>query len=188
MPAARLAARPVARLVVATLLLAAPFLHAQSNESLQPAEKTAQERPKQEPFLLTISLEASDHGKTTLKQSYTIATSANRSSGGDPSVRDSSRVQVPFGVGTDVESIETGTNIDLNDIKSIGSQLAVSLRIEINDFVIDPGGKLRPVRRTGRYSVNPVLPLGKLINVYSSTDPVSGHKIDIQIEAQPLNK
>jgi hypothetical protein len=149
-----------------------------------------------EPYQITVTLKITDHGKLTTDQTFTLAV-ANHVHGGDfdrPSVRDGDRVPiVTGGEGSNLQFqyVDVGTNIDVQNLLKLGSLLEMTLRIESSTAV--PSGEAShkdlpgdPILRTLRYTLVPIISLGKLTTIYSSGDGVSSQKVEIQLLANPL--
>jgi len=169
-------------LVLAALLLFAPMLQAQGAEKPQTGDG-----PKPElSFLLTLTLKVSDHGKKLTDQTYTLTALTH---GPGPSVRDGDRVPITVstkGNDTEFQYVDTGTNIDITEVKDFGSFISMNIKVEKSAAVPNPANKDEPIVRDTRYSISPAVPLGKTITVYSCTDVLSGHTVEIQLLAQPL--
>jgi hypothetical protein len=178
---------PHIRLTLAALLLAAPLLHAQGADK-PPA---GQDEPR-ESFQFILTLKITDQGKVTTDQTYTL-TAINSTPGSfnfqSPSVRDGDRI--PIAVNTDgdktqIQYIDVGTNIDLRDLRKVGSLLAMHIEIENSAAIPNPEVKSDPIIRNTRYSISPAVPIGKQTSIYSSGDALNGHKVEIQLLAKPL--
>jgi len=169
------------KLILALLLLSTPLLRAQDADKLG-ASQTAQ--PEQA-FLLTLTLKVTDHDKLITDQTYSLAANERHA----PSVRDGDRYPITTetdGGKTQFQYVDVGTNIDIRDLRFLGSSLAMTINVENSSAIPDPVLKGTPIIRNTRYAVSPVVPLGKQITIYSSNDPASGHKVEIQILVQPL--
>jgi len=169
------------RFILAAMLLVSPLLRAQQSP-LPPANEAS----TQESFLVTLTLKTTDHEKKTIDQSYTMAVMTHA---GPSNVRAGDRI--PLVVGMDgtknsMQYIDVGTNIDLVNAKTIGSLFAVDIKVEISAAVPETLSKLDPTIRQAAYSVYPVVPIGKAVTVYSSTDSVTWHKVEIQIQVEPI--
>ena len=171
----------LAALLCAAPLLAAPRLHAQDAEKPQ---HQAIEPSSQESYLLTLTIKISDHGKVTTEQTSTFTANSRSTS---PSSRDGDRIPVVTGSEggkTQIQYIDMGTLIDILDVKKLGSALACNVRIEISAPIPSPTLKDDPIIRGNKFSVSPAIPLNKQVTIYSSSDAVTGRKIEIQLEAQ----
>ena len=193
--------RPIYRLPLLTLslllliLLASPLLQAQTEEAKRPADT-------QESYVLTLTLKITDQAKVTTNQVYTL-TAVNAlhlgnglpsfSDGGkefsSPSVRDGDKVPIVAstdGDKTQIQYIDTGTNIDIENLIKIGPLLAMHIKIENSTALPNPASKDEPIIRQTRYSIGPAVTIGKLSTIYSSTDAVDGHRVEILLLAKPL--
>jgi hypothetical protein len=170
--------RPV---LLGALLLTAPSLHAQGND------KPASILPSTEAVQLTLILKITDGGKLTTDQTYTLTASFPNFL--TPSVRDGDRVPVATEIAGDktaIQYIDTGTNIDVKELKSSGSTISMNIFLENSVAIADPTGKSDPIIRQARYSISPSVPLGKLVTIYSSSDEGKGHKVDIQLRVESV--
>jgi hypothetical protein len=65
----------------------------------------------------------------------------------------------------------------------------LNLRISTKSLANNPteqGSNTHPITRFCQYNINPTLPIGKLVTVYSAVDAVNDSKVDIQVQVQPL--
>lgn len=174
-----------ARLALAALLLAAPLslaplAHAQTTEKAESSES----------YLITLALKISDKGKVISDQTYTLAATTN-SHMTPPAVRDGDRVPITVdseGGKTNIQYIDTGTNIDLREIKQMGELVVLNINMESSLAVPNSALQGDPTIRQTRYTLTPSVRPGKAVTIYSSNDTTTGHKVEIQLTLQPLNK
>ncbi|MGA2167853.1 MAG: hypothetical protein ABSG62_06535 [Terracidiphilus sp.] len=154
----------------------------------QPAQSEPKApKPQPQPYLLTLSVKESNSGKTTLEKSYTLTVIADDTRYHFQNLRDGDRIPYQGDKGQTYEDV--GTNIDASEATRRGETLAVSLRAESSSLVATPNfnpGNLPQISRWNISVVAVLLP-GKPTIVYSATDAISGHKVEIQATAQPLN-
>ena len=173
-------------LILTTLFLAIPSIRAQDKSTT--AEASPQAPP--EPYQLTVTLKITDHGKLTTDQTFTLtaATQVRSSEFPPPSVRDGDRIPVPTDKnGTQYQYVDTGTDIDVDHLRKIGPLLGMQLRIVNNSALPPPATQTAPILRTLRYSLVPVVLLGKPTSIYSSGDGINSQKVEIQLLANPLD-
>jgi hypothetical protein len=174
------------RFLFAVVLLASPLVHAQAGDPAQSPVPQANQPAAPESFLVTLTLKTTDHAKKSTDQSYTMAVMTHA---GSSNVREGDRIPIVTGMDggkSQVQYVDAGTNIDLVNVKRVGTLVAIDVKVEISGVVPETAGKADPTLRQTTYSVNPVVPVGKQITVYSSTDAVSGRKVDIQILVEPI--
>jgi len=188
--------KSILRIALIPLVFASASVgQAQSTETPKPAET-------QESYVLTLTLKITDQAKVTTNQVYTL-TALNAVRDGslssldnrarefsNPSVRDGNRVPIltsKDGDKSEVQYIDIGTNIDIQSVQKVGSLLAMQIKIENSAALPNPEWKEEPLIRQTRYSIAPAVTIGKLSTVYSSTDAVDGHKVEILLLAKPLD-
>jgi hypothetical protein len=189
-----------ARLTLAALLafaLAPSFAAAQGEKATKPEPETqpAQPdskapKPEPQPYLLSISVKESNSAKPIVEKNYTLDVVADDNRYHFQNLRDGDRI--PYQKDKDQAYQDVGTNIDASDATRRGETLAVSLRVTSTSLVathpLGPGS-LPQITQWSQWSTSVVAILlpNKPTVVYSATDAVSGHKVEIQATAQPLN-
>ena len=168
------------------LLLAGTLLYGQSPD----ATKSVDIR---EPYVLTLTLKITDQGKVTTNQTYTLtALTANSNATREFSngnVRDGDKVPVVSGGEgdkTQIQYVDTGTNIDVDSLQKNGSMLVMHITIENSAAIANPNSKEEPIIRQTRYKISPVVVSGTTSTIYSSSDAANGHKVEISLLAKPL--
>lgn len=172
-------------LALTTLFFAATLVHAQDAKA---PDTGPQAQP--EPYQITVTLKITDHGKLTTDQTFTLAaaTQVHSSEFTPPSVRDGDRIPVPTDKnGSQYQYVDTGTDIDVEHLRQIGPLLGMQLKIVNSGALPSPASQTAPIFRTLRYSLVPVVPLGKLATIYSSGDGINSQKVEIQLLANPLS-
>jgi len=184
------------RYLLAALLLVTPLCDAQSSDKSSTSQVSQAQPTAEEPFLITLTLKTSDHGKLTTDQSYTLSVTTDHGAGlspltraGSGNVREGNRIPIVTGSEggkSQVQYVDAGTNIDLSNVKRMNSLVALNVKVEVSGVVPETAGKDDPILRQRVYSINPVLPVGKQVIVYSSTDATTGQKVEIQVLVQPI--
>lgn len=185
------------RFLILTMLFVAATL-VQAQDTAKAPDTGPQVQPEQyQPYQLTLTLKITDHGKLTTDQTFTLAVTNRTVHGSDfdrPSMRDGDRVPITTektGLNTQFQYVDLGTNIDIQNLLKLGSLLGMTLRIE-SSTIVPPaeaphtGVPDQPILRTLKYSLVPIVPLGKLTTIYSSGDGVNSQKVEIQLLANPL--
>ena len=153
--------------------------------SAQPDSKAPKLDPQ--PYLLAISVKESNSGKPILEKNYALTVIADDKTFHFQNLRDGDRIPFQGEKGQSYQDV--GTNIDVSDATRRGEALAVSLRAVSSSLGATPNftpGNLPPISQWNIGVVAVLLP-GKPTVVYSAIDAISGHKVEIQATAQPLN-
>jgi hypothetical protein len=84
--------------------------------------------------------------------------------------------------------IDVGVNIDCRDAREVEGQLALNVAAELSNLA--PGqtvgtGAL-PLLRQNKWSSDVILPLRKPTVIFSSDDPTSTHKMQVELTATPI--
>jgi hypothetical protein len=184
------------RLALAALLAfnLAPCLAFSQGEKAAKSESETQSaqaepkvtKPDPKPYLLTISVKESNSGKPILEKNYSLTVIADDTRYHFQNLRDGDRIPYQGEKGQAYQDI--GTNIDASDVSRRDDALAVSLRLTSNVLVATPNFSPGNLPQISQWSVAVVAVLApnKPTVVYSATDAVSGHKVEIQATAQPL--
>lgn len=182
------------RFILAAILIATPFLHAQGSENkAEPtSEETTAAKPSpalksNEPYKITITFKAMDGGKVTTQRSYVLVATTNENY---PSIRDSSQVPVKAFGGNQYTYEEISTDVDFTGLKKSGDSVYLGLRISTSDFAglnSVAGADVLPIKHRHSYQVSPTLTLGKVATVYSSTDAVNSTSVDVEVLIQPVS-
>ncbi len=95
-----------------------------------------------------------------------------------------------FGTSTQVQQIHVGVNIDCRDMEQVGDQVTLILEAEISSVVENHGDKnpppSTPIIRTNRWQSTVLLPLKQPTVLFSSDDPASKRKMQLQLTVVPL--
>jgi len=184
-----------ARLTLAALLslALAPCLASAQGEKLAKAEaeaaaapaKADAPKPQPQPLLLTITVKESDSGKATIERSYTFTEMADDSRFNQENLRDGDRI--PYMGEKGREYYDVGTNIDIDSVSRRGEAVAFNLRVESSSLAAKTDGVNLPQVSHWRMTVAAVLLPGKPTVVYSATNAMTAHKVEIQATAQLLN-
>jgi hypothetical protein len=184
------------RLTLAALLaltLASGLATAQGDKAAKPESETAATqaepkppKPEPRPYLLAISVKEFNSGKPIVEKSYALNVVADDNRYHYQNLRDGDRIPYQGEKGQAYEDV--GTNIDASDATCRGEALAVSLRVTSTVLVPTPNYTPGNLPQISQWSVGIVAVLlsNKPTIVYSATDGISGHKVEIQATAQPL--
>lgn len=143
------------------------------------AEKTASQ--EEHFYRLDYVLKEVDEGKVLNSRSY----STMISTGHVAEIRTGNKV--PFKAEKGPDYLEVGVNIDARKPRELENQLALEITGEVSN--LPPGetasGNL-PLLRQDRWQADVLLPLRRPVVVFSSDDPGSTHKIQLEITATPV--
>jgi hypothetical protein len=172
-------------------LALAPCLSLAQGEQPEPEAKPAQPqisnpKPSPQPYLIMIAVKESNSGKPILEKNYSLTVIAD-----DPRYNYSENLRdgdhIPYSTGNGHEYHDMHTDIDCNNVYRRGDMVAVGLRVESNSLVANPDGVNLPLETKWSISVIALLLPGKPTVVYSATDALTGHKVEILATAQLLN-
>lgn len=179
------------RITFATLLalaLAPCLAAAQGEEPTKPETVVrplaSQAKPEPQAYSLTVSIKEAESGKAAVEKSYILAFIADTPRANRASVRDGDKI--PYMSDKGQQWADVGTNIDVIEAMRRGESLAIDLRVSSSSLVAKTNGVDLPQMNQWTVDVNAVLPSGKATLVYSTTDAVSGRKIEIVATALAL--
>lgn len=101
------------------------------------------------------------------------------------SIRAGNRIRVP-----NAGDIDVGVNIDTRNAREVASGLAVSVSASVSDLVPNSetnGASSVPALRQMKWSSDVVVPLRKPTTIFSSDDPTSRHKMQLELTATPIS-
>jgi hypothetical protein len=104
---------------------------------------------------------------------------------GNVSIRAGNKLRIP-----EVGNLEVGVNIDTRNAREAPDGLAVSVFASVSDFVPDAetrGTSSVPGVRQIQWSSDVVVPLRKPTTIFSSDDPTSKHKMQLELTATPIS-
>lgn len=183
---ARLTLAVLLSLALAPCIAAAQGDKAKADQEKKPTQSDST-APKPEPqaYLVALSIKESDSGKPTLEKNYNLTVITDDFRNDNEHLRDGDRV--PFVGEKGHEYIDIGTNIDVNHGTRRGEAVVISLGVESTSLAAKSDGINLPQINQWRITVNAVLVPGKPTLIYSATDALTGHKVEIQATAQPLS-
>jgi hypothetical protein len=148
------------------------------------------EKNKDEPqkfYRLEFVVKEVGDGKVINSRSYSTMISTGHS--GDQ-IRVGNKVPVQTGNPSPnaYDYIDVGVNIDCKSAREVEGQLALSVSAEVSNLA--PGqtvanGSL-PLLRQNKWNSDVLLPLRKPIVIFSSDDPTSTHKMQVELTATPI--
>jgi hypothetical protein len=197
---------PTTRLILASLLIAAPMLCAQQAQTRQAQPPDAEvkaaptrsaalsSRPSQplfEPLRLTIIFRKIRHGEPSTQKTYTIAASSRQA---DPQIRDDNRV--PFrkessDVASPPDYLDENTDVDVQNIRKVNDLVSLTLRVSSDGHSLPSGTqrtRANSTLTTHRYTVSPTVPMGKLTTIYSLEDGITNVRVEVLLLVEPLNE
>jgi hypothetical protein len=111
----------------------------------------------------------------------------------DGTVKDSIRAgeRVPFasatGPTTAWQQIEVGVNIDCFDLEQVGDDLSLRVVAEISSVPEGPSTTPAPIVRSNRWDSFVLVPIKHPTILFSSDDPASKRKMQLQLTVAPLH-
>jgi hypothetical protein len=180
------------RIAFLSLVLAPCLAAAQGDGPAKPEPKAqeAQTEPKvatptPQPYLLTLTVTESDLGKPSMEKTYTLIVIADENRTGDESLRDED--DIPFKSEKGQEYKAVGTNMDFSNATRQGETLIVKLSVRNQSLAEKSNGVNLPQDHDWRIHAVAVLHPGKPTVVYSATDAITGHKVEILATAKLLD-
>ena len=183
------------RRIFALLLMIAPMLCAQESATQQAAAPAATAQssahPKRarlsehESFHITILFKRYRDEKRVTDRSYTLLATTGEVM---PAMRDDERYRA--GLSDDKDFLDHNIDVDILGFRRSGDLIYVALRISTKNFALDNtigSAKLPVVADTHQYLVTPTIPIGKLITVYSASQPLNKHKEEVQLLVQTFD-
>ncbi len=171
---------------VLALVLVPSFALAQGDKPARP-ENSADTPPQPTPYTLTLAVKESSSGKSVQEKDYRITIVADDRIHSSQNLRDGDRIPYASKDGQQYENV--GTDIDIQQVASIGNSLAVTIGVDSTSLVATPNfnpGNLPQISQW-RIRVSAVLLPGKPTVVYSATDGISGRKVEIQATVVPFS-
>jgi hypothetical protein len=178
--------------VLLSLALAPCLATAQGDKPAKPEPKApeAQTEPKAatpspQPFLLTLTVTESDSGKPTAEKTYTLTIIADDTHGSNESLRDADNIPYKSEKGQEYQAI--GTNMDFSNATRQGDTLIVMLTVSNKSLAEINNDMNPPQNHEWRIHVAAALHPGKPTVVYSATDAITGHKVEVLATAKLLD-
>jgi hypothetical protein len=169
------------RLTLAALLslALAPCLAMAQGENSTQAPK-----PPSQAYELTVTVKESEAGKALVDKTYTLIVITDDSNGYEH-LRDGDRVSYKNEKG-EILTDNIGTNVDVNHATQQGDKLILELKVSNTSLGAKADSESRPQEHDWIVSIKAVLIPGKPAVVYSTTDTVAAHKVEIQATAKLL--
>ena len=141
-------------------------------------------KPQQTYYQLSFVVKELDGARLVTTRAYTASAGAR----GLVQIRAGEKVPFESGSGipntTQWQQIDVGVGIDCHEIEMMGDQL--SLRVTANvDSVATTEQKNahQPVIRSNRWDARVLVPLNNPTVIFSSDDPFSTHRVELQLKA-----
>ncbi|HZQ54543.1 MAG TPA: hypothetical protein VFB14_20245 [Bryobacteraceae bacterium] len=136
---------------------------------------------------LDFVLKELDGNKVVNSRSYSVMVELEPTFRGPEyeSIRAGNRVRIN-GAG----DIDVGVNIDTRNAREVPSGLAVSVSASVSDLVPNTetaGAASVPALRQMKWSSDVIVPLRKPTTIFSSDDPTSKHKMQLELTATPIS-
>lgn len=179
------------RAILGWMLLAAPLVCAQQAApgrapAAGAARASGQESKTQEmgreSYEITIIFRRYSNGKRVTDRSYTLLATPGEIL---PAMRDDDHFRPSLTDNADY--VDHNIDVDILGLRRRGELMYVALKISTQNFDLDdPQGpaKLPVETATHQYLVTPTIPIGKLVTVYSATQPL--RRQEVQLEVKPF--
>jgi hypothetical protein len=144
----------------------------------KPPQFSAQDTGR-ESFEITIIFRRYANGKRVTDRSYTLLATPGEIL---PAMRDDDRFRPSLTDNTDY--VDHNIDVDILGLRKRGDLMYVALRISTQNFELDdPQGppKLPVATTTHQYLVTPTIPIGKLVTVYSATQPQRSQEVQLEV-------
>lgn len=144
-------------------------------------------KPEPKPYALTLVVKETSSGKAVQEKNYTLTVIADDKAYYSQNLRDGDRI--PYSTKDGQNYQDVGTNIDAQQASRLGDSLVVTIQVDSTSLVATPNfnpGNLPQISQW-RVRLVAVLPTGKPTVIYSATDAISGHKVEITATAQTLS-
>jgi len=152
-----------------------------------PSSGPKEAKPDPQPYTLNVSVKESNGGKLVQEKNYTLTVIADDRLYSRENLRDGERI--PYQRDKDQNYQNVGTNIDTSEASRRGDALVVTFNLNSSAMVATPNyspGNLPEISEWSLHLAAVLLP-GKPTIVYSTTDAIANHKVEIQATATPLN-
>jgi len=174
------------------LALAACLATAQSEKPAKPQSEAQSVSPESKssrlpplPFLLTVKITESDAGKPAAEKTFMVTLIADDIHGTFESLREGDRI--PYTSEKGLEYHTVGANIDFREASRLGESFVVKMTLGNNTLSGKSNDTKLPPDHDWRVSLVGVLAPGKPTVIYSATDAICGHKVEIEATAKLLN-
>jgi hypothetical protein len=137
-------------------------------------------------YHLDFVIKEVDGGKVINSRSYSTMISTGAHAG---SIRTGSKVPYQTGnPGNPHEYLDVGVNIDCRSARELNNQLWLWVTADVSNLAPGqpPAGGSPPLLRQNSWSSDLILPLRKPTVIFSSDDPTSTHKMQVEVTAVPI--
>lgn len=160
--------------------------------ALIPASAFAQSEPGREQvkyYRLDFFVKEVSDTKILNILSYSMLASTSQTSGRPTSIRTGSRVPSPTSPGSSqFQYMEVGVNIDCGVLKEIENQIALHVTAEVSSMPAtgEVPSSLPPILRQVKWSSEVLVPIRKATLLFSSDDPSTKRRLQLELTASPL--
>lgn len=144
------------------------------DESSKPA------KPEAKYFHLDFAVKEVEAGKTLNARNYSMTVWTGP---GLASVRSGSKVPLPT---SKLTYVDIGTNIDCSNVQEVDGQLAFMVTAEVSSTAADASDLQAQVIRQAKWSSPVLVPLKKATVIFSSDDPASKRRMELEVTASPM--
>ncbi len=130
--------------------------------------------------------EIGDDGKVLNTRAYSTMCTTGRS-GRSGSIRTGSRIPIYTGEKHEVQYVDLGVNIDIQNVHPVESQIGMDVTAEVSSVANQtPDASQTPVIRQNRWEAAVLIPLDRPSIIFSSDDLNSKGKIQVELTATPM--
>jgi hypothetical protein len=169
---------------IAFILAASP--HLTKAQTAAPAETTKAAESKAFYEMLFVVREVKDEKVVNTRTYSTIASTYGRGS----SLRAGEKVPYASGEGatTNWQMIDVGVGIDCGNLELVGDRLSLRVAATVDSIApTEDKNARRPVIRNNRWDGLVIVPLKHPTIIFSSDDPFSSQKMQLQLTVTPLH-
>ena len=114
--------------------------------------------------------------------------SAMISTGAHPgSIRTGNKVPFQTGPASNYDYIDVGVKVDCRSAREVDNQLSLWVTADVSNLAPgQPAGEGPPLLRQNSWSSDLIVPLRKPTVIFSSDDPTSTHKMQVELTATPI--
>lgn len=149
------------------------------------AQAETNKSPEQKFYRLDFVVKEVDEGKIINSRSYSMMIAAGLQPGFN-SIRTGNKV--PFSHGNSPDYIDVGVNIDCRGARELQDQLSLTVSAEVSNLAPGqtPGSGPLPLLRQNKWNSEVIVALRKPTTIFSSDDPSSKHKMQLELTATPI--
>jgi len=147
----------------------------------------AQKAPKEEQKFYRLDFVVKEIGNSKVVNGRSYSTMI--STGGSPfpgEIRTGNKV--PYNSDKGVQYLDVGVNFDCQSAREVENELGLHVVAEVSNLAPGqtPASGSLPLLRQNKWSSDVIVPLRKPTVIFSSDDPTSTHKMQVELTATPI--